>query len=317
MNNKASLFALRSIALLLAAVSLSRTVEAFADEASDAEVLESLRAKWEGQRSSILTAVIEYRCVNRGTQSAPKHDDVLALLSQADLTGNEASLRNVIGVLDATLKGAKSPWSNKVFRTDGVESRDDTTTEGFNSSAVTTGDTEVYKRGLDNQGRVQADVYARGASHRLTTSLTDFKLIPGPKFFEHATLVREKQVSPAGRITVKSGSQEVVVDEQTGFVFEYRQGAPNDRMFHELFQYCPTKYADEVVLPAATFSGTYSFGILNKFSIHLIDRAVINEFVDADVFAIQAKKGDVVVDHRGGQERVMTMEEDVHDILGR
>jgi hypothetical protein len=170
---------------------------------------------------------------------------------------------------------------------------------------------------VDLQGRNQIDVNGKdNPSHYRMRRLSDFVQVPEPGLLEHAVVVHDKQIGPAGRITVQNGIFECEVDAQTGFVYGFRQGKPNDRVCREILQFGPNTYSDGILLPAASFSANYRFGVLDNFSIYVIDHAVLNGDIDPSTFAVSGEKDDIVVDHRVAPESVVTVQKHVSDILG-
>ena len=311
-------FGARFLCYCAIALLLSIRARAIATELNDAERLDKLQQRWDDQRTSIQTAVIEYRSVKRYAQPQPKRGAVVTLLANADLAGNVSSLRGVITSLDTKLKGQPVLWSDSRFTLDITgNARNDSSVPGHTSSDMRVGEDTISKRADDPQGRSQIDVTRTHTSGSMyVPTIGDFCMTPSRKFCEHAAVVHDKEISRAGWITIRSDKRECVVDGQTGFVFKYREGDPTDRSCSEVIQYGPTTYPGDILLPAATFSGDYRFGVLEKFSIHVIDRAVVNEGVDPATFATSGDKGDTVVDRRGKKESVTTVEDHVSDILG-
>jgi hypothetical protein len=297
---------------------LSSATRAVAWDADDSQQLNKIEEQWKDQQSNIQTAVIEYRHVSRPAQPKPNHDAVLALLGKSDLTGNYEALGDFITTLDTTLKGQKELWSSCTFTLDVTGSfRNDLKSLGTCISEVRVGNDTLRKQVVDLQGRNQIDVNGKDSpSLYRMPRLSDFVQVPEPRLCEDAVVIHDKQIKAASRVTFQNGIFQCEVDQQTGFVYGYRQGEPNSRACHEVWQFGPTSYSDGILLPAATFSANYRFGVLDNFSIHVIDHAVLNGDINPSIFAVSGDQDDVVVDHRFKPKTVVRLEQHVSDILG-
>lgn len=131
---------------------------------------------------------------------------------------------------------------------------------------------------LDSSLQGQRDVWA---NNKFTFEIIkEFNKIPHPTFIENATIILREEKLGIRRVTLKSGIEEAIVDEDSGFVYEYRRGLPTQRRYEETFQYAPTYYPGDMLLPSINFSATYRTGKLQKFSLRIIDKATIKIFSD-------------------------------------
>lgn len=131
---------------------------------------------------------------------------------------------------------------------------------------------------LDSSLQGQRDVWT---NNKFTFEIIkEFNIIPRPTLIENATIILREEKLGIRRVTLKSGIDEAIVDEDTGFVYEYRRGLLNQRRYEETFQYAPTSYPGDVLLPSINFSATYRTGELQKFSLRIIDKATIKLFSD-------------------------------------
>ena len=298
-------------ALAAGLLSFVACAHAFAADSHDAQVVDELRARWDRNRSAIQTAVIEYRSVHRPAQPQRKYDDVSALLAKTPLVNNDEAIKNFIVSLDTTLKGQKELWSFKVFQTDGTDRRIDSTNGGTTSTHMLVGDNEV----LANPRNRQIDLCLREKSRRHLSSIGEFNCIPSPSFLQDATVTHSKRVLPLANVTLSSRGEEVVVEKESGFVIEHRRGSPHSRCCIETIQYRPTKHEGDVLLPSVVFTGRYRMGMLEVFTLTIIDGATINEPVYPDAFVVSAAKGDVVVDRRDGELSTTELTEGIYDVL--
>ena len=143
------------------------------------------------------------------------------------------------------------------------------------------------------------------------TAISDFVVWPSERFGEKSVEVVRHEVN---RVVLRSGIDEWVVDEQTGFVCEYRHGGPKLPRFRETIQYGPKKYLDGIILPGAIFQGDYSGEELNNFSVKVLVDVEINGVVPGEAFIIGGWKGDTVVDRRGAGKAVSSLEKDTFDV---
>jgi hypothetical protein len=301
---------------VLAANCLIFAAVAVADESSDAELLNKLSAQWNEERTAVRSAVIEYRSVLREAQPKRKPADVLALIGQGEWGTNERALRDLIPKLDATLQGANELWCAFKFTSDGTDSRDDMTSNPIKSSLVHSGAYDINSRTIGPAGGNQIDIYARGKCQMHMPSVREFNRIPSEQFCRDATFDRADKSVPAGRIKLRAGVEEVVVDETTRFVFEYHLGTVNDRFYKEAYQFAPAKHGD-IVLPTGMFSGRYRGGELDEFTIWIIDNATLNQPIAPGVFTVPGKQRDIVVDRTAGHGNADELDRDVADILQR
>jgi hypothetical protein len=289
---------------------------AAADEPGDAELLKRLCERWDYQRTAVESAVIEYRSVRREAQPKRKPADVVALIGQGEWGTNERALRNLVPKLDVSLQGANELWCACKFTSDGTDARDDMTSVPIKSSLVHSGAYDLYSRTIGPAGGNQTDIYAPGTCHICMPSVRDFNRIPSERFCRYAVIDRSDQTVPAGRIKLRAGVEEVVVDEGTGFVFEYHLGTVNDGFYQEAYQFAPAKHGD-IVLPTGIFSGRYRGGKLNGFTIWIIDNATLNQPVAPAAFTVPGKQGDIVVDRTAGLGNAEELDRNVVDILQR
>jgi hypothetical protein len=288
---------------------------AIAGESGDAELLKKLSAAWSDQRSAVQSAEIEYRCVERDAQPKRKQLDVATLVLPGNWVTNEPALGNLIPALDGSLQGAKELWGVQRFVTDGNDFREDSASVPITSSHVYTGAYEVYSRTVTPPNGNQIDLYVRGKSHMRMRSIADFNRIPSERFSELSAVDRRAQTDP-GRVLIKAGREAALVDEDTGFLFEYRAGAVDDPRYQEVYQFGPAKH-DHVLLPTAIFSGDYRSGALEKFTILIIDSATLNQTVDPDWFIVSGKKNDILVNYGNGGKTVTQLDWQVADVLNQ
>jgi hypothetical protein len=288
--------------------------QACADDSGDAELLKKLSALWRGQRTAVQSAVVEYREVARDAQPKRESADVVALIGKGDWVADEKALRSLIPKLDASLAGAPELWGACKLTFDGTDARADRTGPQFRSSLVRGEAYDIFSCTTGPAGGNQIDVYDSGCSHMHLASMRDSNRVPSEKFCQDATIDHAEKSVPAGRLNLKAGPEEAIVDPDTGFVFEYHFGTVNDRFYQEAYQFAPTKHGD-IVLPTGIFSGRYRDGQMKSFTIFIIDNVTLNQPVAPSEFSVSGQRGDTLVDHSRGGHVVVELSRNVADIL--
>jgi hypothetical protein len=291
---------------------------AAAVEPGDDELAKRLCEQWDSQRTAVQSAVIEYRSVRREAQPKQKPADVVALIEPGDWVTNERSLRSLVPKLDNSLQGANELWGTSKFTTDGPDAREDVTSQQSISSLVHcgAGAYDIKSRTSGPAGGNQIDIYVGGQCRQRMPAICDFIFIPPEKFCRKAAIDHTEQLALPGRIVLKNGLEEVVADKDTGFVFEYHFGIVNDRFYQEAYQFAPAKHGD-ILLPTGIFSGRYKGGMLNSFTILIIDNATLNQPVAPAAFTVSGNQGDIVVDRTAGPGIGVELDRNVIDILQR
>lgn len=280
------------------------------EEESDEGLVARLAEQWKVQRWGLVTAEIKFIAVHRIPTGKLSPDDVHALLKEADLPGTDASIKKLIGALDANLAGVPEPWSVKLFTFDGLNTRVDRFSQKLRDSHVRTADSEVYTRRINNQ----IDVYLGERSRIHLDSLEDLWILPSERFAEGAPIVARRQ---DGKITLRRGGEEFVVDPKTAFVFERRFVLSNEIERRETFQYGPKTYAGGIIFPTVVFEAKYRNRKLERFTLNAIVAATFNGQIPGSAFVVPAKKGMTVVDYEDGRKQVHSLDRNVPDITNR
>lgn len=286
-----------------------------ASNPGDTDLLQKLRAQWDHQRASVQSAVIEYRYVHRLATPNTSHEDVLRLLGNVDLVGSDEACRSLIGALDSTLLGQVDCWGSNVFTFDNENGRVDSTYRDKTTSHVVANGSDVYRIPATADGAYQVDIIDRDSSTHGMSKITDFNKIPRPAFIENAKIVAREVRFAAGRVTIKNAMEEVTVNENSGFVYEYRLGLPSMRQFQEIFQYAPTSYPGDVLFPSIILSTKYRNGKLSKFSMLMIDKVSINPEISDDTFTVSANPNDIYVDRRNQEKIVKDLNRPVENVV--
>jgi hypothetical protein len=116
---------------------------------------------------------------------------------------------------------------------------------------------------------------------------------------------------------VKLVAEEMSVDTETGFVHHWVSKRNNEGFHVERFQYSPTKYPGDVLLPKVVVEANFAENRLELLFIHYIEDATLNKEVDCAHFAVSAPAGATVVDLRGGpgKPKVSHPPNDVPDVV--
>jgi hypothetical protein len=253
------------------------------------EALKTLIATWKAQQSEIVTGQFEVTLFRVFDPKADKlsAEDVGNLFRSVD----ERYLEKLNSISDKfPQKGGwiVGPWNERrKVLIEGQRIRNDTDQTVYSFTGT---DTVYYM--IANR---QADINP-GKSPIQQVSLREIKYIPNFGSTDVLGFMKLEQNSD-NTATVRASNYEATVNIGNGFVYRCiftRDGKLPD---HEVRQYLPREVRG-ISLPTLTLDVSYVAGKVRLLSIYRIDKAVLNQELDADAFKVAIPKGVQVLDYR-------------------
>lgn len=310
----AKLLGIAAVCILggLAGTAASETNPQATSNAEDAELIKTLQANWDSQRSAIVTARFRARAFRHGSLKPLPQREVEAVFASVDFASQPDDLRKVVSAI-CTLKefSTPDPWSVIEVTVDGARRRERTTNtpQGIDDNVVDQGIT------VTGMGPAkQTSIMQTGPGSTLIRGLDDFRFIPiSAKGFviaaRDADVVRLSCGDPGGA-TIK-----LDVDETTGFVHSFRLLLDDGTVAREVLQFGAVTHPGDLVLPTAIATMTYTNGMLSHADVLVIEEAEVNIDLPPDAFAIKAIKGTLIADYRNPEHKdVFYARSDIDDV---
>jgi hypothetical protein len=284
----------RSSLMTCAAVIFLQGDRAFTDapkseKGSEKQALKTLVATWKAQQSEIVTGRFEVTLFRVFDPKADKlsAEDVGKFFRSVD----ERFLKNLSSLSDRFPEKAGwivGPWNERrKVLIEGQKLRNDTDQTVYSFTGTDT----VYYMILNRQ----ADIHP-GKSPIHQVSLREIRYVPNFGDTDVLEFMKLKQ-NPDNVATVRASNYEATVDIRNGIVYRCiftRDGKTPD---HEVRQYLPRE-VNSISLPTLTVDVSYVAGKARLMSIYRIDKAVLNQELDADAFKVAIPKGVQVLDYR-------------------
>jgi hypothetical protein len=275
----------------------------------DAELIKSLNAKWDDQRTAIKTARIRARAFRTGDVEPLSHSEVKAVFKSVDLANRPDDLRKLVFALWKHKEYPTDPWSIIEVSTDGDKLRERDASQGGMDYTVDKGITVVVMETAN-----QTNILRTRDSRWVIRKPDDFRYVPqagltAPDLLPgFALTVAERK---GGRVVLKRAAApaEYEVDEETGFIHAYRCYDDTYTILHEVLQFGPGE------LPAAIARLRYKDGKLVFAHILVVEEVGLNIELPRDAFVVKAAQGALIVDARKPKEKVLRADHDIDNVI--
>jgi hypothetical protein len=271
-------------------------------------LLTELRARWAARRGEIVTADIRFREMS-STSFTPIHtpEAVAAIVAKYDLASRPEAMEALVLELRGVPLNRHPPrvmcraaWdgSSKYFDQGGVFRH------------ITHGELDLIYDG-DND---QADVYLRGQSRRRFRSELDFRWIPPAELPADTYRVVSRDGDRVSVVT-KSGHDKSIYQLSTGLRLHWSTTrAETGDVREQSWTQGVSHFDGDVPFPTATIIARYSEGLMSGYEVRIVEDAIFNGPISADVFQSKLAAGSVVVDHRGTEKSAFRQRETTTDL---
>ncbi|MGH7135679.1 MAG: hypothetical protein ACREHD_08070 [Pirellulales bacterium] len=274
---------------------------------TDAELLETLKANWEGQKSAVATAHFRCRSFLSVDLKSLSGKEVDAVFASVDLVARPDDLRKVVAAI-WRYEAPPKPWALVEVSIDGSKVRERTLNDlGDMDNLVDQGITVVgTERGK------QTSILRTSDSRWRIRKIDSFRYVPSPAL---GTRITKRE---SGRVYLTDPDEpreEWEVDEATGFAHSWRfyfQGSLN----REVLQFGPISYPGDVLLPTAIAHLSFRDDRLLHAEIMVVEQADVNIDLPPDAFVAKAPKGTLIVDARNPQKsKASYAKSDIEDVI--
>jgi hypothetical protein len=238
-----------------------------------------LAARWSRQAHEIGSARIKFRLSRPGEQSLARlsPEQVRKVIDEAKLAENPENFEAVLKKLWEPSQLHDRLWSPGEFHSIGLMTREN------RDWGVRLFDGEWdLDYSVPNK---QISVFRAGESRQSRLQIGDFRLQGSSENFVRLDHVLE----PNNQIVFSIGSNRLVADWTTGFIYERSSRSSNG--VSEIFQFAPTGYAGGIVFPKLKIELRYTSNELSRLELIYVDEAAFNQGAVGDTFKLAAKAG--------------------------
>ncbi len=306
--------------LLLTMASVTFTSDSISQEAgpiTPGPALAPIVTKWQIQRDRLTAsraAVVTYRAVSRPPSGKVTEAEFRQLWSQHDLVDSK-QLDAVAKQLDATLNAATTGFTETTLTVADGDFRNDVMYGGQVGSTICHGDVEIAVRPSSKQ----VHIFNAGEMQTRPRTLRSLTYWPSgtSSWTGYTTDLRNDNTL---KIISFDGRRTLVVDSPTGFVREStycKTLGDNSVLKFVVLQSAPVDLAAELLFPRVRASGTFRDNVLTAFELCVIVDIDLNAEVLESIFAVNATKGTLLLDHRGDLQNplLLQLSEASRDVL--
>ncbi|MEZ5944137.1 MAG: hypothetical protein R3C18_22320 [Planctomycetaceae bacterium] len=324
MGNRLLVF---SVFLLLTANS------ALADTSqSEDELRDQIASQWALLKEGVVTAEIEFdsttlffpdKPIPPPNDSTPapafpqptlSPDELLALIEECGLLSTPEERQKLIDGVHAGQKPIVEPWqTSRHLWIKGAKVRDESS-----SSTRVLDDANYFD--ISHVRGNRFSLYLRGQYNVDYTTLYEFHHIP----FNTEDILKTYRITshqsentlilqPPANGNAESVTK-VVLDATTGIPLHWRQGGTTN-ISRDIVQKDLIQLPNSLSLPRVTYEADYEGNKIFMLRVFVIKNVTLNGPVSDATFLLQAKSGDILLDHRVGVPRSVRLDHDILDVL--
>ncbi len=280
-------------------------------------LLASLCARWEGLESQIVSGQWTYRCFHNSIEGQRTLADLDSLLDRGVLDGSPDGLRLFIAEMNGGPYRLDPPWGEGRLVFEGKRRRNDLGPFVH----IDAPDVAVFHDGLNRQ----YDAWRPGLSPRPGDGFDAFRPLPVRPWRPD----RWQLISADGplvlvrRLTSEAGAEKVTFDSRiyfvardTGLVHRIDRLSRDGSIVSSTRLREWTDLPGDVSWPRILVEAVVQNGVVAVMRVLSIDNILVNTPIPEREFALAAKSGGKIVDHRGASKVVSSLERDVPDIAG-
>lgn len=287
-------------------------------DTNDSKLRAELKHAIDRARVSLIktrTAHVSYR-VSRGFDSFKPGitpERCAEILQKYDLLKRPDDLRHIVQAIYADPESlGENPWSESELFVDGTKVRNSTASrDGKSNSHVQITDDQLALRW--SGGNSQVDIENIKDNHYAQTGLNNFREVQS-RTGEKTRIARSNGQFTLTASDKRGNSSEIIVDETTGYVVRRNQHDQDRNEIRETQWLGWQPRSDGIPFPGLIIHFEYKNGTLSRSEIKIVHKSVFNEPLLPSLFKMDAPAGSVIVDSRGGNRAVTSINYDVFDV---
>lgn len=324
MGNRLLVFSI--LLLLTASSALADTPQ------SEDELRDQIASQWALLKEGIVTAEIEFdsttlffpdKPIPPPNDSTPapafpqptlSPDELLALIEECGPLSTPEERKKLIDGVHAGQKPIVEPWqTSRHLWIKGTKVRDESS-----SSTHLLDDTNYFD--ISHAKGNRYSLYLRGQYNVDYTTLYEFHHIP----FNTDDILKTYRITshPSENTLIlqppANGNSEsvtkVVLDATTSIPLHWRQGGTTN-ISRDIIQKDLIQLPNGLSLPRVTYEADYEGNKIFLLRVFVIKNVTLNTPISDATFLLQAKSGDILLDHRVGEPRSVRLDHDILDVL--